>query len=74
MANFAFNPASATAKVGDTITFTNSDSTAHEVKIDGKDLGNQAPGATVTWTATKAGTFPFSCVIHPNMTGTLTVQ
>ena len=72
--NFAFSPSAVTAKVGDTITFTNNDSATHEVKIDGKDLGQQAQGASVTWTATKAGSFPFSCVIHPNMTGTVTVQ
>jgi plastocyanin len=73
-ANFAFDPATVTVKVGDTITFTNNDSAPHIVKIDGQDLGSQAPGASVTWTATKAGSFPFVCTIHPNMTGTVTVQ
>ena len=73
-ANFAFSPASVSAKVGDTITFTNNDTATHEVKIDGKDLGQQAQGASVTWTASKAGSFPFVCVIHPNMTGTVTVK
>jgi plastocyanin len=72
--NFAFNPASVTVKVGDTVTFTNQDSAAHEVLIDGQDLGSQAQGASVTWKATKAGTFPFSCKIHPSMTGQVTVQ
>ena len=73
-ANIAFSPTSVTVKVGDTVTFENKDSAPHDVKIDGQDLGNQAPGATVTWKATKAGTFPFSCIIHPSMTGEVVVQ
>lgn len=72
--NFAFNPATLTVKVGDTVTFDNQDSTAHEVKIDGKDLGSQDPGKSVTWTASKAGSFPYQCIIHPSMTGTIVVK
>lgn len=71
---FAFSPASVTVKVGDTVTFTNEDSAPHEVTIDGKDLGSQTQGASVTWKAEKAGTFPYSCVIHPSMTGEVTVE
>lgn len=72
--DFAFTPSSATVKVGDTVTFVNKDSAPHRVSIDGQDLGQQANGKSVTWTATKAGTFPFSCTIHPTMTGQITVQ
>lgn len=72
--DFAFTPSSATVKVGDTVTFVNKDSAPHRVNIDGQDLGQQADGKSVTWTATKAGTFPFSCTIHPAMTGQITVQ
>lgn len=71
---FAFNPSTLTVKVGDTVTFTNQDSASHNVKIDGQELGAQAQGESKTWTASKAGTFPFSCVIHPSMTGQITVQ
>jgi len=72
--NFAFSPSTLTVKVGDTVTFTNNDSTAHNVKIDGQELGSQNQGESKTWKATKAGSFPFSCVIHPSMTGQITVQ
>jgi plastocyanin len=72
--NFAFNPSSVTVKVGDTVTFENKDSAPHRVSIDGQDLGEQATGVKVEWKATKAGTFPFSCTIHPSMTGQVTVQ
>jgi plastocyanin len=71
---FAFEPANATAKVGETVTFANEDSVPHEVLVDGKDLGTQQPGQSVTWTPTKAGTFPIACMIHPNMKGQITVQ
>jgi len=71
---FAFNPADVTVKVGDTVTFTNEDSTPHNVKIDGTELGPQNQGDSVTWKASKAGTFPYACVIHPSMTGQIIVQ
>ena len=72
--NFAFSPSTATVKVGDTVTFTNNDSTGHNVTIDGQELGVQNQGESKTWKASKAGKFPFSCVIHPSMTGEITVQ
>jgi plastocyanin len=72
--NFAFEPASLEVKVGDTVTFKNEDSAPHNVKIDGKDLGNQDPGASVTWTASTAGSFPYTCTIHPSMAGEIVVK
>ena len=72
--DFAFQPASLEVKVGDTVTFTNEDSAPHNVIIDSKELGQQEQGASVTWTAEKAGSFPYSCKIHPSMTGEITVK
>jgi plastocyanin len=71
---FAFEPASLDVKVGDTVTFTNKDSAPHNVRIDGKELGEQAQGASVTWKAEKAGTYPYTCTIHPSMSGTIVVK
>jgi plastocyanin len=71
---FAFEPATLDVKVGDTVTFKNEDSAPHNVSIDGKELGSQDPGASVTWTAEKAGTFPYTCTIHPSMNGTIVVK
>jgi plastocyanin len=71
---FAFEPATLEVKVGDTVTFKNEDSAPHNVSIDGKELGSQDPGASVTWTAEKAGTFPYTCTIHPSMNGTIVVK
>jgi len=72
--NFAFEPSSLEVKVGDTVTFVNEDSAPHVVSIDGKDLGNQNQGDSVSWTAEKAGEFPYVCTIHPSMTGTIVVR
>jgi plastocyanin len=52
----------------------NNDSAPHDVSINGQDLGQQAKGQSVTWTVPKAGTFPYSCVIHPSMTGQITAK
>ena len=72
--NFAFEPATLDVKVGDTVTFKNEDSAPHNVNIDGKDLGSQDPGASVTWTAATAGSFPYTCTIHPSMAGEIVVK
>jgi plastocyanin len=72
--NIAFSPTTVNAAVGDTVTFVNEDSMTHDVSVDGKDLGAQAPGEKVTWTAEKTGTFPFKCLIHPSMTGEIVVK
>ena len=75
--NFAFSPADVTAKVGDTITWTNNDSTGHTATVKGNEscttptLGNGASGSI---TFSQAGTYDFFCKIHPNMTGKITVS
>lgn len=70
----AFDPSTLEVKVGDVVTFENQDSAPHNVSIDGKELGNQTQGQSVTWTAEKAGTYPYSCTIHPSMTGEIVVK
>lgn len=73
--NFAFNPASLTVKVGDTVTWTNSSSTPHTVTADGGafDSGTVAGGAAFQRTFSAAGTFTYHCSIHPSMKATIIV-
>jgi plastocyanin len=71
--NLTFIPGAVTVKSGAVVTFSNQDSVPHRVKIDNRVLGQQAPGSDVKWTAPKDGTYPFSCVIHPSMTGQIVV-
>ncbi len=74
----SFSPASATAKVGQTVAWKNGDSITHDVEQDaggGFDTGGVAGGATSKpIKITTAGALPYHCSIHPSMVGMLTVQ
>lgn len=74
IANFAFNPADVTVKVGQSVTWTNNDTTTHTVTGADFDSGPLAPGATYSHTFGTAGTFDYHCSIHTSMTGKVTVQ
>ena len=73
--NFTFTPENLKVKVGQSVTFTNSDDTTHTATAkDGSfDTGALAQGATKTETFSKAGTYHYICSIHNSMTGTITV-
>ena len=83
--NVAFTTTEISAPAGVTfqIKFDNEDaSVQHNVEIkdsSGKSLfkGDLVTGVnTTTYTvpALPAGSYPFNCSVHPNMTGTLTVK
>ena len=76
LANIAFDPKAVTVKVGQKVTWTNDDSTDHNVTADsGADFksDNFGKGGTFSFTPTKAGTIKYECTIHPGMVATLTV-
>lgn len=66
-----FSPTSLNVKVGDTITFTNSDPFAHNAYTDDEanefDTGMQSTNTEKVVAIKKAGTFSVECAIHPNM-------
>ena len=66
------------AKVGDVITWTNSDNVPHKVALDDGSCTMSAnidpSGGTHSLVFTKAGTYPFHCTVHPTMTGTITIS
>jgi plastocyanin len=73
-----FKPQTATAKVGEKVTWTNKDQIAHTVTSEQGapekfDSGTLDGGKTFSFTPTKAGEYPYVCQIHPSQTGTLTV-
>lgn len=76
IAAFAFDPPTVTIQVGDSVTWTNEDSVAHTATAgDGSfDTGSIAGGASDTVTFDTAGTFAYSCSIHPQMTGSVVVE
>ena len=72
-----FQPTSATAKVGDTVIWTNGSSVAHNVTFDSassisSDTLNSGDKYGVKFTV--AGTYQFHCTFHPGMDGTITIS
>ena len=77
IAGSQFSPATAKVKVGQKITWTNSDPIAHTVTaIAGAafDSGTLEGGGTFSYVAKKAGTISYVCDFHPGMTGSITVE
>jgi len=72
----AFMPDELDVAVGSTVTWTNTDATAHTSTSDvaGWDSGVVAPGGRFSVGFQTAGTFPYHCAIHPGMVGTVTVR
>jgi plastocyanin len=82
----AFDPNPVQAKVGDTVTWTNDDSTPHTVtsgsngqpdgKFDSSPNLNplMTPGQTFSHTFEQAGEYPYYCQLHPNMVGTVSIS
>jgi nitrite reductase (NO-forming) len=77
----AYQPNPAQVSVGGTVTWTNNDAQPHtatsgqNVTPDGKfDSGILAPAATFPFTFTQAGEYPYFCLLHPNMVGTVSVS
>ncbi len=73
---FAFDPSQLTIAVGDTVNWTNLDSTEHTATADDGtfDSGNLANGDTFSYTFTEAGTVSYTCSYHSSMTGSITVE
>lgn len=73
--NFAFNPPVITVPVGATVTWTNDDIEQHTATADDKSFDSDAidHGKSFSFTFTKAGTFRYSCLIHPEMIGQVIV-
>ncbi len=77
----AYQPNPVQVSVGTTVTWTNDDAQPHTVTSgqnatpDGRfDSGIMAPQATFEHTFTEAGEFPYFCLLHPNMVGTVSVS
>ncbi len=78
MRAFAFGPASATVAAGHRVTWIDDDPVPHTATAQtthGKlwDTGQVVPGAAITVTMTKPGTFQYQCDDHPFMLAKLVV-
>ncbi|HUP83085.1 MAG TPA: hypothetical protein VM284_02730 [Candidatus Limnocylindria bacterium] len=75
IADFTYNPNSATEAVNGFVNWTNNDGAAHTVTFDsGPDCGQLSGGGTVTAQFTVAGAYPYHCAIHPNMHGSVVIS
>jgi glucose/arabinose dehydrogenase/plastocyanin len=78
----AYQPNPVQVNVGDTVTWTNDDLAAHTVTTSdqngqadgGLDSSIMTPQQTFEYTFTEAGEYPYYCVLHPNMVGTVSVS
>ena len=78
----AYQPNPVQVSVGDTVTWTNDDTQPHTVtsgqnaQPDGKfDSDIMAPQQTFEHTFTEGpGEYPYYCILHPNMVGTVSVS
>lgn len=74
-----FKHADITAKVGDTITWTNNGSASHTVtagmpgSVGSVKSGTISPGATFSHTVKKPGEFDYFCEFHSSMVAKVTV-
>lgn len=72
-ASFVFAPATLTIHTGTTVTWKNTSTVPHTVVGSGFDSGVLMAGQSFTHTFTRAGTFAYTCTIHPGMAATITV-
>jgi plastocyanin len=82
----AYQPNPVRVSNGATVTWTNNDSQPHTVtsgsngqpdnKFNSSPNFNPllAPGQTFSFTFTQAGEYPYFCLVHPNMVGTVSVS
>jgi len=74
---FAFEPPHIQVSVGDTVTWTQgADDAPHTATADDDSFDSDTledEGATFEFTFEEAGEFPYSCAIHPDMLGLVTV-
>jgi plastocyanin len=82
----AYQPNPIQVSVGNTVTWTNNDSQPHTVTSGSNGQPDNKfnsspnfspllnPGQTFSFTFTQAGNYPYFCMLHPNMVGTVNVS
>jgi plastocyanin len=72
---FAFSPAAISVPVGTTVTWTNKDAVGHDVTSTNGPFASKtlATGQSFSYTFNQAGSFTYTCTIHPRMVATINV-
>jgi plastocyanin len=73
---YAFLPQRITVKPGTTVTWTNDDDAPHTIASSAKVFKSRPldTGDKFSFTFTTPGTYAYFCSVHPQMTGTVTVE
>lgn len=78
ISTYSYHPAALTVTAGDTVTWTNVDSVAHDVTVTRGPALFHSPllsqGQSWTYTFTVAGPYAYICSVHPDMKASVTVQ
>jgi|SRR5665213_4399843 len=74
--NMAFIPDTITVKAGTTVTWSNMDGMTHTVTSNTSlfNSGNLGSGLNFSYMFATAGTYGYSCIIHPTMKGVVIVN
>ncbi len=74
--NYAFDPVTITVSANTTVTWTNNDPVGHTVTSDNGvfDSGMMNTGKTFSHLFNTPGSYPYHCIIHSYMTGTVIVN
>lgn len=73
--NNQFTPPDIQVSPGTTVTWTwSAGASTHNVTFSDGVTSNDRASGSYTRTFATAGTFPYSCTLHPGMTGTVTVK
>jgi plastocyanin len=75
ISDLVFSPTEVTAKLGDTVEWSNGDFVDHTATDKGGTWDVAIPaGKSVQLKFTSPGTFAYYCKVHPGMTGTIHVD
>lgn len=72
--DFSYRPSSVTVRVGDTVTFVNDDEIPHDAVGDGWSTTLLTQGQSDAVSFSRAGTYRFTCSLHPQMSGSIVVR
>jgi plastocyanin len=72
----AYEPSALDIPAGTTVTWVNEDVAAHDVtSVDGSFASpTLQQGDDFTWTFPSPGSWAYTCILHPEMTGVVTVR
>jgi plastocyanin len=73
ISNFQFVPKTLTVAKGTKVTWTNNDTTGHNVTFTAFKSKTLAHGKKFSHVFATAGTFSYKCTIHPGMSGKIVV-